>query len=80
MRERDDPIAQQAGIAIGLSHVPQGGSVDRLYTEARLQVKRRRRKKVPVGDRQPLLRPQRCNDVWTAQFRHILDHDFGPER
>src|SRR4051794_211517 len=32
--------------------------VDRLYTEARLQVKRRRRKKVPVAERQPLMRPQ----------------------
>jgi putative transposase len=42
--------------------------VDRLYTEARLQVKRRRRKKVPVFDRQPLLRPQRRNEVWSADF------------
>jgi putative transposase len=42
--------------------------VDRLYAEARLQVKRRRRKKVPVVDRQPLLRPQRRNEVWSADF------------
>lgn len=42
--------------------------VDRLYAEARLQVKRRRRKKVPVADRQPLLRPQRPNEVWSADF------------
>ncbi len=28
--------------------------VDRLYVEARLQVRRRRRKKVPLADRQPL--------------------------
>lgn len=42
--------------------------VDRLYAEARLHLKRRRRKKVPVADRQPLLRPQRCNDVWSADF------------
>ncbi len=28
--------------------------VDRLYAEARLQVRRRRRKKVPLADRQPL--------------------------
>lgn len=42
--------------------------VDRLYAEARLQVKRRRRKKVPVMDRQPLVRPERCNDVWSADF------------
>jgi putative transposase len=42
--------------------------VDRLYAEARLQVKRRRRKKVPVMDRQPLVRPQVPNDVWSADF------------
>src|SRR5687767_3745570 len=42
--------------------------VDRLYAEARLQVKRRRRKKVPVVDRQPLLRPERPNHVWSADF------------
>ena len=32
--------------------------VERLYTEARLQVRRRRRKQIPVADRQPLVRPQ----------------------
>ena len=42
--------------------------VDRLYTAARLQVKRRRRKKVPALDRQPLLRPQQRNEVWSADF------------
>ena len=42
--------------------------VDRLYAEARLQVKRRRRKKVPVLDRQPLVRPQGPNEVWSADF------------
>jgi putative transposase len=42
--------------------------VDRLYAEARLQVKRRRRKKVPVVDRQPLLRPEQPNQVWSADF------------
>ena len=41
---------------------------DRLYAEARLQVKRRRRKKVPLQDRQPLLRPQYRNEVWSADF------------
>jgi len=39
--------------------------VDRLYAEARLQVKRRRRKKVPMVGRQP---PAECNDVWSADF------------
>jgi len=36
--------------------------VDRLYAEARLQVRRRRRKKVPLADRQPLTRPQTPNE------------------
>src|SRR5450631_632486 len=42
--------------------------VDRLYAEARLQVKRRRRKKVPLADRQPLVWPQQPNEVWSADF------------
>jgi transposase InsO family protein len=42
--------------------------VDRLYAEARLQVRRRRRKKVPTADRQPLVRPQGPNEVWSADF------------
>ena len=42
--------------------------VDRLYAEARLQVRRRRRKKVPLADRQPLVRPQAPNEVWSADF------------
>src|SRR5687768_4277385 len=41
---------------------------DRLYADARLQLKRRRRKKVPVADRQPLLRPVAPNEVWSADF------------
>ncbi len=45
--------------------------VDRLYAEARLHVKRRRRKKVPVADRQPLVRPQEPNEVWSADFTSI---------
>ena len=39
-----------------------------LYSEARLQVRRRRRKKVPLADRQPLVRPQAPNQVWSADF------------
>jgi len=31
-------------------------------------VKRRPRKKVPIADRQPLLRPQQPNEVWSADF------------
>lgn len=40
----------------------------RLYVAERLQVRHRRRKKIPVADRQPLLRPQRPNEVWSADF------------
>lgn len=42
--------------------------VERLYTEAGLQVRRRRRKKVPVADRQPLGRPLSANQVWSMDF------------
>jgi putative transposase len=49
-------------------HVVNHKRVDRLYAEARLQVKRRRRKKVPVVERQPLVRPQAPNEVWSADF------------
>ena len=42
--------------------------VERLYTEARLQIRRRRRKKIPAADRQPLARPQAPNEVWSADF------------
>lgn len=42
--------------------------VDRLYAEEELQIKRRKRKKVPVGDRQPLLRPDQADQVWSMDF------------
>lgn len=42
--------------------------VERLYAEARLQVRRRKRKKVPIGERQPLARPDTANAVWSMDF------------
>jgi hypothetical protein len=39
--------------------------VDRLYAEEKLQIKRRRRKKVPVSERQPRVRPTAGNEVWS---------------
>jgi putative transposase len=42
--------------------------VERLYQEARLQVRRRKRKKVLPGGRQPLLRPESANQVWSMDF------------
>lgn len=41
--------------------------MERLYQEAKLQV-RRRKKKVPVGEHQPLLRPLAANEVWSMDF------------
>ncbi len=42
--------------------------VERLYGLAGLQVRRRKRKKVPVQDRQPLVRPEMANQVWSMDF------------
>ena len=42
--------------------------VERLYAQEKLQVRRRRRKKIPPGDRQPLIRPGAANEVWSMDF------------
>ena len=42
--------------------------VERLYQEAKLQVRRRKRKKVPITERQPLARPKAPNEVWSMDF------------
>ncbi len=42
--------------------------VERLYQEAKLQVRRRKRKRVLLGERQPLLRPEAANQVWSMDF------------
>ena len=42
--------------------------VERLYHGGELQVRRRKRKKVPVGERQPLMRPTAANEVWSMDF------------
>lgn len=42
--------------------------IERLYAEAQLQVRCRTRKKVPVGERQPLVRPAAANEVWSMDF------------
>ncbi len=42
--------------------------VERLYAEEELQVRRGKRKKVPVSDRQPLGRPSAANQVWSMDF------------
>jgi transposase InsO family protein len=43
---------RQAGLLVNYKRV------ERLYQEAKLQVRRRKRKKVPVAERQPLARPK----------------------
>jgi len=42
--------------------------VRRLYRLENLMVRRRRRKKVVLGERQPLVRPSRRNEVWSVDF------------
>jgi putative transposase len=42
--------------------------VERLYALEKLQVRRRRRKKIPVSERQALIRPGAPNEVWSADF------------
>ncbi len=42
--------------------------VERLYAAEGLQVRRRKRKKVPLADRQPLVRPGAANEVWSLDF------------
>jgi putative transposase len=42
--------------------------VEQLYQEARLQVRRRKRKKVRLAERQPLIRPTKANEVWSIDF------------
>lgn len=49
--------------------------VERLYTQLKLQIKRRKRKKVPVMDRHPLERPNSANAVWSMDF--IFDRVAG---
>jgi len=42
--------------------------VERLYTLEKLHIRRRRRKKIPVSDRQPLIRPGHANEIWSMDF------------
>jgi len=53
---------RQAGLVVNHKRV------DRLYALAKLQVRRRKRKKVPVSERQPLVRPRAANQVWSMDF------------
>lgn len=56
-------------------HVVNYKRVERLYGLEKLHIRRRRRKKIPVGDRQPLGRPTRPNEVWSIDF--VFDRVAG---
>jgi putative transposase len=49
--------------------------VERLYAQEKLQVRRRRRKKIPMSERQPLERPSEANIVWSMDF--VFDRVAG---
>ena len=49
--------------------------VERLYRLEQLQIRRRRRKKIPMAERQPLLRPGAANEVWSMDF--VFDRIAG---
>ncbi len=77
LRQRIQALAQRhKRYGVGMIHLKlrQAGQVvnykrvERLYQEAKLQVRRRKRKKVAVGERQPLLRPTAANQVWSMHF------------
>lgn len=42
--------------------------VERLYTQASSQMRRRKCKKIPLGDWQPLVRPLATNQLWSMDF------------
>jgi putative transposase len=78
VRERIIALAQRhRRYGVGMIHLKlrQGGGepinykrVERLYRLENLHIRRRRRKKIPVADRQPLARPGRANEVWSMDF------------
>ena len=77
LRERIQALAQRhKRYGVGMIHLKlrQAGvlvnykRVERLYQEAKLQVRRRKRKKVALGERQPLGRPTAANQVWSMDF------------
>ena len=77
LRQRIVALAQRhKRYGVGMIHLKlrQEGAlvnykrVERLYRQERLQVRRRKRKKVPMGERQPLLRPSAANEVWSMDF------------
>src|ERR1700683_3435804 len=77
LRERIIALAQRHrryGAAMIYLKLRQAGElvnhkrVERLYALEKLQVKRRRRQKIPLAERQPLVRPGSANEVWSMDF------------
>jgi putative transposase len=77
LRERIVALAQRhRRYGVGMIHLKlrQAGQiinykrVERLYALEKLHIRRRRRKKIPVSDRQPLVRPGQANEIWSMDF------------
>jgi putative transposase len=77
LRERIVALAQRhRRYGVGMIHLKlrQAGEpvnykrVERLYRLENLYIRRRRRKKIPMADRHPLMRPGRANEVWSMDF------------
>ncbi len=77
LRERIVALAQRhRRYGVGMIHLKlrQAGEiinykrVERLYGLEKLHIRRRRRKKIPASDRQPLVRPGRANEIWSMDF------------
>lgn len=60
---------RQAGLVVNHKRV------ERLYQREKLQVRRRRRKKIPLAERQSLIRPGQPNKVWSLDF--VFDRVAG---
>ncbi len=42
--------------------------IERIYREEKLQVRRRKRKRMARGEREPLIQPTRVNQIWAMDF------------
>ncbi len=60
---------RQAGLRVNYKRV------ERVYRLEKLQVRRRKRKKIPLADRRPLVRPSQANQVWSMDF--VFDRVAG---
>jgi putative transposase len=77
LRRRAVDLAQRhRHYGVGMIHIKlrQAGEivnykrVERLYALEKLHIRRRRRKKIPVWERQPVVRPGQANEMWSVDF------------